>query len=169
MTPAVVAIVGAGPSGVAVLERLGANAAELLGGRPLEVHLIDPFPPGPGRVWRHDQSPLLMLNTMAAHVTMFTDRTVTCAGPIRSGPSLHDWARERAGAALDEQPELAALTGTSFPTRRLQSHYLTWVYERAVARLPAGARLHLHRERAVELSPLDPPAVPLEDAGPAGP
>ncbi|MEU6382664.1 FAD/NAD(P)-binding protein [Streptomyces bauhiniae] len=153
MTPAVIAIVGAGPSGISVLERLGANAAELLGDQPLEVHLIDPCRPGPGRVWRHDQSPLLMLNTMAAHVTMFTDDSTVCAGPIRSGPSLHAWAGEGRRTVTDPTvaQELAELSATSFPTRRLQSHYLTWVYERARACLPAGSRLHHHRDRAVDL------------------
>jgi hypothetical protein len=153
VTPVTVVIVGAGPSGVSVLERLGANAAELLGDRPLDVHLIDPCRPGPGRVWRHDQSPLLMLNTMAAHVTMFTDAGVTCAGPIRSGPSLHDWARQR-GKGVDDPGvarELENLSETSYPTRRLQSHYLTWVFERAVAGLPPGTRFHHHRDRAVDV------------------
>jgi hypothetical protein len=151
--PAVIAIIGAGPSGVSVLERLGANATELLGDRALEVHLIDPYRPGPGRIWRHDQSPLLMLNTMAAHVTMFTDDSVVCAGPIRSGPSLHTWARQRGETVTDTSvaQELEDLSETSFPTRRLQSHYLTWVFERAVAGLPPGTRLHHHRDRAVNL------------------
>lgn len=153
MTPVVIAIIGAGPSGVSVLERLGANATELLGGRPLEIHLIDPYPPGPGRVWRHDQSPLLMLNTAATHVTMFTDDSVVCDGPVRSGPSLHTWARERRGGSgvPDAQPEVDTLSATSFPTRRLQSHYLTWVYKRAVAGLPPGSRFHYHRDRAAGL------------------
>ncbi|WP_410628018.1 FAD/NAD(P)-binding protein [Amycolatopsis sp. cmx-8-4] len=153
MTAAVIAIVGAGPSGVSVLERLGANAGELLGDRALEVHLIDPYPPGPGRHWRRDQSRLLMLNTMAAHVTMFTDETVACDGPIRTGPSLHDWARGQPPSAVDADArgELERLTPASFPTRRLQSHYLSWVHERAVTGLPPGARVYHHRERVVDL------------------
>ncbi|WDZ86539.1 FAD/NAD(P)-binding protein [Micromonospora cathayae] len=152
-----VAIVGVGPSGVGVLERLGANAPELLAGRPLEVHLVDPYPAGPGRVWRHDQSPLLTLNTVARHVTMFTDETVACAGPIRTGPSLLEWSRVVDPTTLGpaEEAERAGLTESSFPTRRLQSHYLTWVYERAVAGLPAGTRVHHHRTTAVDLDEQD--------------
>jgi hypothetical protein len=46
-----IAIVGAGPRGVGLLERLAASAPELHPGR-LDVHLIDPYPPGPGRIWR---------------------------------------------------------------------------------------------------------------------
>ena len=87
-----VAIVGAGPTASSLLERLAANAPELLGGRPLRVHLIDPHRAGTGRVWRPDLHPGLWMNSMAEDVTMFTDDTVQCDGPIRPGPSLYEWA-----------------------------------------------------------------------------
>ena len=51
-----------------------------------------PYPPGPGRVWRTDQDRHLLMNTVASQVTMFTDDTVTMAGPVRGGPSLAEWA-----------------------------------------------------------------------------
>jgi hypothetical protein len=48
-----VALVGAGPRGTSVLERLCASAPELLPpGARLTVHVVDPAPPGAGRVWR---------------------------------------------------------------------------------------------------------------------
>ena len=43
---ATVAIVGAGPGGTSFLERLLASVPELLGDQPLDIHLVDPFPPG---------------------------------------------------------------------------------------------------------------------------
>ncbi|GAB2830328.1 FAD/NAD(P)-binding protein [Streptomyces daliensis] len=151
-------IVGAGPRGTGLVERVAANAAELYGGRPLDLHLVDPHPPGGGRVWRPDQSPLLWMNSMAEDVTMFTDDSVRCEGPISPGPSLAEWAgRVRDGdVPAPEDPALAAeiraLRGTDFPTRRLQSAYLNWVYERAAAALPPGIRLRHHRRRAVRLT-----------------
>lgn len=154
LPPFTLAVVGAGPRGVGVLERLGANAGELLGGRRLEVHLIDPFPPGPGRVWRYDQSPLLRMNSMPEDVTMFTDDSVTMAGPVRPGPSLLEWARKvRDGGLEAEVPsdvvaELTALDPFDFPTRRLQSAYLTWVYRHVVAELPGGVDVVEHAARA---------------------
>src|SRR3712207_9571223 len=48
----VLVVVGAGPTAIGVLERLVANAPELGAGSRLQVHLVDPFPPGGGRVWR---------------------------------------------------------------------------------------------------------------------
>jgi hypothetical protein len=158
----VIAIVGAGPRGAGVLERLGANIPELLPatrcGTGLDVHLIDPYPAGAGRIWRHEQSPLLAMNSMAADVTMFTDDTVVCDGPIRPGPSFWDWAQElRTGRDPDVLgPELAAelraVTASTFPSRRLQSAYLSWVLDEVIAGLPPGVRVHIHRTRAVELT-----------------
>ncbi|HVH21003.1 MAG TPA: FAD/NAD(P)-binding protein, partial [Pseudonocardia sp.] len=87
---AAIAIVGAGPRGVGLLERLAASAPELDRG-PLTVHLIDPYPAGAGRIWRHAQSPLLKLNSMTRDVTVFTDDSCTIEGPVRSGPSLSEW------------------------------------------------------------------------------
>ncbi len=155
--PAVV-IVGAGPRGTGLLERIAANAPSLYGGSPLDVHLVDPFPPGAGRVWRYDQSPLLWMNSMAGDVTMFLDDSVRCEGPVRPGPSLAEWAeRVRRGAVAPPGParladEVRALTPTAFPSRRVQSAYLSWVFEQAVAALPPGVRVHVHACRATRVT-----------------
>ncbi|MFB7662974.1 FAD/NAD(P)-binding protein [Kitasatospora sp. NPDC056138] len=149
-------IIGAGPRGTGLLERIAANAAELLPAeRPLEIHLVDPYPPGGGRIWRHEQSPLLRMNSMAEDVTMFTDESSTIDGPVRPGPSLAQWARgmaEFAPYAPVADPavreELRALAPTDFPTRRAQSAYLDWVFRRAVADLPAHVTVTVHRDRA---------------------
>ncbi|WP_299537570.1 FAD/NAD(P)-binding domain-containing protein [uncultured Streptomyces sp.] len=156
-TPALV-VVGAGPRATGLIERIAANAPELYADGRLDVHLVDPYPAGGGRIWRRDQSPLLWMNSMAEDVTMFTDETVRQDGPVRPGPSLDVWAEEaRAGrAAVDADPvvraELATLTGQDFPSRRLQSAYLRWVYEQSVAALPPGVTVHEHRTRALRVT-----------------
>lgn len=153
--PLVIAIVGAGPAGTSVLERLSANVGEFLGDRRLRVHLIDPYPPGAGRVWRYQQSPLLRMNSMAEDVTMFTDDTVTCEGPIRPGPSLIEWASIVDDADLptpEVAAEVRALTGMTFPTRRLQAAYLDWVFRRVVAHAPANVTVALHQHRAESIA-----------------
>ncbi|MFE1449150.1 FAD/NAD(P)-binding protein [Streptomyces olivaceoviridis] len=129
-------IVGAGPRGTGLLERLAANAPELYAGPGLDIHLVDPHPPGGGRIWRQAQSPLLWMNSQAEDVTMFTDDTVAMAGPVREGPTLHEWAK---------------LDGRTFPDRQLQGRYLRWVYERAVADLPPNVTVHHHPHRAVRV------------------
>ncbi|MFE0173890.1 FAD/NAD(P)-binding protein [Streptomyces sp. NPDC059002] len=130
-------IVGAGPRGTGILERIGANAAELYGGSGLDIHLVDPYPPGGGRIWRHDQSPLLWMNSQAQDVTMFTDETVQVTGPVLPGPALDEWS---------------GLDGRTFVSRRDQSRYLGWVYEKAVAGLPRDTVVRHHRRRAVRVT-----------------
>ncbi|MDP9948398.1 MULTISPECIES: FAD/NAD(P)-binding domain-containing protein [Streptomyces] len=151
-------VIGGGPRGTGVIERIAANAGELYGDTPLDLHVVDPHPPGGGRIWRPDQSPLLWMNSMAEDVTMFTDETVELAGPVVAGPALDAWADDvRAGRVTpDADPavlaEIHGLTGSDFPTRRLQSAYLRWTYERARAALPPGVTVHEHRTTALAVT-----------------
>ncbi|MFD4595239.1 FAD/NAD(P)-binding protein [Streptomyces rubiginosohelvolus] len=153
-----IVVIGGGPRGTGVIERIAANAAELYGDRPLDLHVVDPHPAGGGRIWRPDQSPLLWMNSMAEDVTMFTDETVELAGPVVAGPALDAWAEDvRAGRITpDADPsvlaEIHGLAGADFPTRRLQSAYLRWTYERALAALPPGITVHEHRTTALAVT-----------------
>ncbi|MFI1813480.1 FAD/NAD(P)-binding protein [Streptomyces sp. NPDC020422] len=148
-------VVGAGPRGTGFLERLAANLPELYGDRPLDLHLVDPHPPGGGRIWRTAQSPLLWMNSRAEDVTMFTDETVTIDGPVTPGPTLAEWA---------------GIDGRTFPSRPQQGAYLRWVYERARAALPPTVTVHEHPTTALRVTGprdgrqrvwLDGHAVPL--------
>ncbi|MGW4992973.1 FAD/NAD(P)-binding protein [Streptomyces mirabilis] len=130
-------IVGAGPRGTGLIERIAANAPELYAGSGLDIHLVDPHPPGAGRIWREAQSPLLWMNSHAEDVTMFTDETVVMDGPVLPGPTLHEWA---------------AIDGRTFADRQLQGAYLSWVHEQAVAALPPDVTVHHHPCRALRVS-----------------
>ncbi|MGA5701019.1 FAD/NAD(P)-binding protein [Peterkaempfera bronchialis] len=162
---ATLVVVGAGPRGTGLLERIAANAPELLPDRPLRIHLVDPHPPGGGRIWRHDQSPLLRMNSMAEDVTMFTDERSTLTGPVRPGPSLAEWAADPAAHPPYAPPadpavaaELRGLAPTDFPTRRAQSAYLDWAFRRAVADLPPNVTVTVHRDTATAVTgPADGP------------
>jgi hypothetical protein len=153
-----IAIVGAGPRGVGLLERIAANVPELYGDDRLVVHLIDPFPPGPGRVWRFAQSPLLRMNSMPEDVTMFTDDTVRCAGPIRPGPTLAEWVSGVRDGTLPAEvepallDELRSVTATTFPTRRLQSAYLDWFFAWVLDSLPDTVEVRVHAAAAVDVT-----------------
>nr|BAW27713.1 hypothetical protein [Streptomyces sp. SoC090715LN-17] len=174
-----VAIIGAGPRGTSLLERLIANAAECAPDRPIAVHVIDPHPPGGGRIWRSEQSPLLWMNTTAGSCTMFTDETVACEGPIVPGPTLSEWARELATGRLSSpagfrhDPSTTAEAGRMsdgwFTTRRTQSDYLSWVFQKLAKNGTPQVQVHSHAARAVDAYdlPLGRQRVVLADGLPS--
>ncbi|MGW0877385.1 FAD/NAD(P)-binding protein [Streptomyces sp. NPDC002740] len=152
-----VCVIGAGPRGLCVLERLSANARSIPQGSTVHVHVVDPYPPGPGRVWRTDQSPHLLMNTVAGQISVFTDASVDMRGPLEPGPSLHEWAVAlTAGESGDDHPahvleEARALGPDTYPTRAFYGRYLRWAYRRIVDGAPAGLTVTSHRCRAVAL------------------
>jgi uncharacterized NAD(P)/FAD-binding protein YdhS len=156
-----VCVIGAGPRGLSVLERLCANARERAQGTKVVVHVVDPCRPGAGQVWRTDQSHHLLMNTVASQVTLFTDPSVEMEGVLAPGPSLYEWARRIAlgggpaadGDALDDQvlAEARDLTPDSYPTRAFYGHYLRWVFARVVRTAPEHVSVAVHPLRAVRL------------------
>ncbi|GAA1156641.1 FAD/NAD(P)-binding protein [Kribbella jejuensis] len=147
--PATVVFVGGGPRTVGLLERFAASADELLGGRDVHIHVVDPYPAGGGRIWRREQSRLLWMNSMTSDVTIFTDESVECEGPIVPGPDLATWVAGE-GAVILEEAGLEPPGPMDFPSRLEQAEYLAWVWKRVVRDLPAT--VSTHRERAVELT-----------------
>lgn len=137
-----VAIVGAGPRGTSALERVCTSASEFLApGTQLTVHVVDPSPPGAGQVWRTTQSSELLMNTVASQVTLFTDESVDCSGPIRTGPSLYTWAtKAEPGLGPDD-----------YPSRAQYGRYLEWVFSEVVRRAPREVKIEVHAARAVRL------------------
>ncbi|GGO48541.1 adenylate cyclase [Streptomyces lasiicapitis] len=135
-------IIGAGPRGTSILERIAANAPEILGDREFAIHLVDPFPPGSGRTWHTGQSELLWMNSAAEQVTMFPDSSVRCAGPPYPGPTTSRWLEESGRGALHDG---------RYASRPAQGHYLQEFFSGVRTRLPANLRLHLHRATAVDV------------------
>lgn len=102
--------------------------------------MIDPWPAGPGRTWRTDQSSLLLMNGPISGTTAYRDG---------EGPTLLDWA-ERVAAGQYHAPgplrqEAAAATPHTYASRALYGQYLRWVFEATVAALPPSVRLRTHR------------------------
>ncbi|OKJ99618.1 hypothetical protein AMK26_26730 [Streptomyces sp. CB03234] len=150
MTAVQVSVVGVGPRGLSILQRISQLAHRLPAGRTLDVHLIDP---GDGGQGSHPvrQPAHLLTNTVASQVTMFTD------GP---GPSFTEWAATTGyrdfggvflptgGAAGDPLGEHAYLP------RQMLGSYLSWVFDRTVGSLPPHVRVVHHRDRAVDIAVL---------------
>ncbi|MGJ0204172.1 FAD/NAD(P)-binding protein [Leucobacter sp. gxy201] len=159
MTSPSIAIIGAGVRGTAALGRI---AARLNGGDPVrdplafDVHVIDEFPAGSGRIWRAGQPRSLVMNTVPAQSTVFGDATLGFEHDS-PGPSFAEWCTRVAdgGIAADSAEEREAAAATrpwSFPSRALYGAYLRWAYAGFAASLPAGARLIEHRARATRVA-----------------
>jgi len=149
-----VAIVGAGPAGTSLLERIFANLAEFVADLRVSIHLIDPHPPGGGRVWRAEQSDLMWANTPMAALTVFPDDTMECEGPTPPGPSMLDWVKLQTPEVLADpllRLEAQRAHPGFFPSRRLLAGYLAWVFRRLTTQTPENVEIHLHTTRAVEL------------------
>jgi predicted dinucleotide-binding enzyme/uncharacterized NAD(P)/FAD-binding protein YdhS len=152
-------VVGVGPRATGILDRIAANA-DLVPSAGLRIDLVDPHVPGAGRIWDAGQSPLLLMNSRAADVTMFADMSGDLAGPVCEGPSLAQWAQqirdgviEAPTAGTARLAEITSLSPTDFPSRRVQALYLEWVFGLATARLPDRVDVHVHRHAAVDLTP----------------
>ncbi|MGO1051418.1 FAD/NAD(P)-binding protein [Crossiella sp. CA198] len=151
-----ICVIGAGPRGISVLERICANAARREDRRVL-VHLVDPHLGDGGQVWRTGQPSELLMNTIASQVTMFTDDTVDCAGPVVPGPSLYEWAKFLPLMdTIDVYPahvrkEAGELGPDSYPSRAFYGHYLSWVLRRVVRTAPPHVSVRLHRGSAIAL------------------
>ncbi|MEZ2122828.1 FAD/NAD(P)-binding protein [Corynebacterium sp. CCM 9203] len=171
-----IAIIGAGPRGTSVLERLGAAVQAIPDQGPLTVHLIDDAQHGTGEVWRTDQPGELCMNTLAGAVTMFTEPGSTVSAPVFRGPTLYEWIQLLRGEKPDEagidtpvaemfrryrpapavavafSDELRATRPESNPSRRLYGAYLRWFLHIARRTLPPQVTLRHHRSRAVALT-----------------
>ncbi|MGW1680383.1 FAD/NAD(P)-binding protein [Saccharopolyspora sp. NPDC002376] len=149
-----VCVVGAGPRGTSVLERLCAWAAHRPDDRQLAIHVVDPFPPGPGRIWRRAQSDLLWMNSTVADVRMFVAPGTAVHGPAGAVPSFAEWLTTVAQHELTgELAELVnRMTGRSFAPRPLVGEYYSWVFDQIVATTPDSVRIAVHRTRATDIT-----------------
>nr|WSZ98940.1 FAD/NAD(P)-binding protein [Streptomyces sp. NBC_00857] len=150
MTALRVAVVGVGPRGLSVLQKIGELAGELPDGHTLDVHLIDP---GDGGQGAHParQPAHLLTNTVASQVSMFADG---------SGPSFTEWAVSAGYRAFDTtyhptgDDSGAPVDEHAYLPRWLLGSYLSWVFDRTLGSLPEIVRVVQHRDRAVDVEPV---------------
>jgi uncharacterized NAD(P)/FAD-binding protein YdhS len=165
-----VCVVGAGPRGLSVLERLCANERRAPSQPKVTVHVVDPSAPGAGTVWRTDQSRYLLMNTVTSQITLYTDESAHIDGPIEPGPSLYEWAKSLGAGDCDDETlaEAKELGPDSYPTRAFYGCYLNAGFEQVVAGAPGHIDIRVHRSRAVAVADTHgvaggPQRVRLED------
>jgi len=127
-----IAVLGTGPRGISILERLGAR---LLGKRPMRpftIYAIDADEVGSGRVWRSGQPRWLSMNNRSGEVTMFSGPADNGAWRPGAGPTFAEWWRQ-----MD-----AGFPGPdAYAPRSLYGRYLRFVLDVVETNLPPNVDL----------------------------
>lgn len=129
-------LVGAGPRGTSVVERLANLALNLPEqGTVLKVTVFDPFPPGSGHVWSPKQSQNFLMNTPSSFPTVAPERE-----GAEPGLSFRQFVELRGdGRKLtDEHAKLIErIEPGTYPSRAIYGEYLEHVYDRSASILAA--------------------------------
>lgn len=102
-----VAVIGAGPRGIALVERLVAASTLPQWQGPVTVHLIDPLVGLGGAVWRHDQPEVLLMNTATCQTTMYPDPSCHPVLPVPHRETLADHLAAEGYGPADIAPRAA--------------------------------------------------------------
>lgn len=142
-----VAVVGTGPRGVSLIERLVTMMGRDRPRGPVTIYAVDAVEVGCGRVWRTDQPSWLLMDNSADELTIFSGPADT--GPARAGhgPALDAWAREHAA----EEPTVR-VGRISYLPRRAYGAYLRWAFEAVCANLPENVTIVPVRDEVVGVS-----------------
>jgi uncharacterized NAD(P)/FAD-binding protein YdhS len=148
-----IAIVGLGPRGLTVLERILEHAHRLPRDTRLQIDVYDDGDAGQG-CHRAHQPEHLLINTVASQVTIFPPASL--AGG-EGGISLVEWAHA-AGYRRHGDRFLRNDTGHGKPItqgdhlpRAMLGEYLEWAYRRIVDMLAHHVTVEHHRQRVIDL------------------
>jgi uncharacterized NAD(P)/FAD-binding protein YdhS len=132
--PERIAIVGAGPRAISVIERIAAKLAGKRMQRPLMIYAIDSVEVGCGRIWRTDQPDWFVMNTRSRNATMFPNAPDEGAWRPGYGPTFDEWWR---------QIDVNYPGPTGLAPRGLYGKYLKFVLDVIEVNLPE----HVHLKR----------------------
>jgi hypothetical protein len=148
-----IAIIGLGPWGLCALERLITSARRgLPAGLQIEIHTIDPGPPGSG-VYALAQPDYLLLNNPCAQLSLYPFEDEG-EGP-RYGVGLYEWAVENNYRWVGEQclrdASGAPIEPHHFLPRRLMGEYLNWFWQTLIEEAPASVSVLHYATSAVDV------------------
>lgn len=155
------ALIGAGPRNLMALERILAWNKKV-SVPEIEIHLFDPAGIA-GRVWQPDQPHELLMNSLAAKITLFTDHTIEMEGPSVPGPTLLEWAR-RAGSRFIQENNykksqyllkgISHLTPESYASRALFGVYQEWFYQELHKQVSKTIHIIFHKTAVTSIARL---------------
>jgi uncharacterized NAD(P)/FAD-binding protein YdhS len=150
-----VTIIGMGPRGLSILERIAACARGTA--CRLQVNLVEPNECGPG-VHSTRQPQHLLINTLASQVTIFPSRDSVALAPVCATPSLTEWAQAQGYRRFGDQFHQAEpgsggaeVADTDYLPRHVLGEYLAWAFGAVCAALPGGVSVRHLRHRAFDM------------------
>ncbi|MFJ6786920.1 FAD/NAD(P)-binding protein [Streptomyces angustmyceticus] len=150
--PHTIAVVGTGPRGIAVLERLAVRLRDTAPAdrRPVTIYAIDAVEVGAGRIWRTDQDRWFAMNTVIGQVTMFSGGPDGGRPRPGAGPSLGQWLHDH---APEEVRPTSGHGPDDFASRLDYGRYLRFVYRTITDELPSHVRLIPVCDRVTSVRP----------------
>lgn len=159
-----VAVLGLGPWGLAVVERLVTKALVEEDPLPMTIHVIEAGTPGAG-VYGGEQPDYLILNTPCGQHSMhpYPDQASE-----RLGTGFFEWATDSGYRWVGQRCEISdvgrPITPHDFLPRRLMGEYLAWFYRCLVDEAPNSVQLVHHAAQATDvISAGDKERVVLDD------
>lgn len=136
-----IAIIGLGPRGLSVLERIIAHLKDLplSKAKYIDIYLFDPQEPGAG-CHAMTQPDYLLVNTVASQITQFSDESIQDSGPIQFGPSFYEWIVDNKKIATEH------LSPNAYYSRALFGEYLNWVFQYLLKLCPDSINIFHHQE-----------------------
>lgn len=137
-------IIGAGPRGLSVLERLVTIGSTMdPPDTNLVVEIIDPYEMGAGRIWRGDQSGALLMNTVIGQISIFGHDP---AEPEEdAGPPFYEWLQGSGDEYLMDLPE------NGYAPRRVYGLYLSAAFRQVLERAPSWMRIQPIRDEVTRI------------------
>ncbi|GHC19902.1 FAD/NAD(P)-binding protein [Leuconostoc lactis] len=156
-----VAIIGAGPRGLAVAERL-INLAE--DDTKLDIQIFDPYAIG-GRVWDPFilQNQQFLMNTVIDQITLFNDDSIENGGKPLPGPNLRQWLAGQAATFLAAHPEFDSFYQQEvarlkqpgdFASRGMMGVYAAWFFEWLTQRVRQNQTLTFTQQAVTQVTPI---------------
>lgn len=156
-----VAIIGAGPRGLAVAERL-INLAE--DDTKLDIQIFDPYAIG-GRVWDPfiPQNQQFLMNTVIDQITLFNDDSIENGGKPLPGPNLRQWLAGQAATFLAAHPEFDSFYQQEvarlkqpgdFASRGMMGVYAAWFFEWLTQRVRQNQTLTFTQQAVTQVTPI---------------
>ncbi|WP_081980411.1 FAD/NAD(P)-binding protein [Vibrio sinaloensis] len=140
-----IGIIGIGPRGLSVLERIIASSIDTPE-QPITIKTFDPNLPGSGC---HDvkQPDHLLVNTVSSQITMFADHTVKHIKNVISGPTFYQWLSVQ--KHLNNYP--SQVLPNEYYSRASFGKYLNWVFRYLIDMAPPHVTVEYQPLQVVDL------------------